>query len=329
MGDTIGGIMGPFVGLLAAALTFLAFMVQFQANEKITQQFKHERFENKFYEMLRIHVDNVNSIDIAQKHNGRKAFVRMFEELRFIYSELLEIDKIKEKVDAIKDEGKCRDEKLIKIAYHHMFFGVDYESKACNNPMGCEYKSISKILSKRLRCYQKKYLRFGRNKLSLKYIYFNRGRHVKTFEPDFYPFDGHVSKLAHLYRHLYHMIKFVARAEMLDWQQKYDYLKMLRGQLSNHEQAIMFFNIIWIDDEDAHNWWIDKKGKSEQSYLLDFAILKNLPFNLTNQLGPDPLLYFTEKMKKHKRWKGKKLKDSDLEDKKLEDKLKWLFEWNN
>ena len=34
IGDTIGGIMGPFVGILAAVLTFMAFWIQYQANEE-------------------------------------------------------------------------------------------------------------------------------------------------------------------------------------------------------------------------------------------------------------------------------------------------------
>lgn len=34
IGDTIGGTMSPFVGILAAILTFMAFWIQYQANEE-------------------------------------------------------------------------------------------------------------------------------------------------------------------------------------------------------------------------------------------------------------------------------------------------------
>ena len=34
IGDTIGGVMGPIIALLAAFLTFLAFWIQYRANEK-------------------------------------------------------------------------------------------------------------------------------------------------------------------------------------------------------------------------------------------------------------------------------------------------------
>jgi len=331
LGTTLSGTIGPLVALLAAFITFMAFWVQYEANRQIRKDTRIERFENKFYEMLKIHIDNVYSIEISNRHKGRKAFVKMFEEIRFIYSELLKIDHLKDRLDEIEDKEKCFEEKLIKIAYHHMFFGVDYESKLCNNPMGCEYQQISKVLSKRLRYYQRKFLKCKKKKLNEKYEYNHRGKHVKTFEPDFYPFDGYVSKLAHMYRHLYHMIKFVVREDWLDWRQKYDYLKMLRGQLSNHEQAIMFFNIIWIDDEDEHNWWIDKKAKDQQSYLLDYAILKNLPFNLAKQLGPDPLKYYSEKLDEFQGPYYKGLKNDPADNKEIskDEKLQWLFEWNN
>ena len=34
IGDTIGGILSPFIALAAAVLTFFAFWVQFKANEQ-------------------------------------------------------------------------------------------------------------------------------------------------------------------------------------------------------------------------------------------------------------------------------------------------------
>ncbi len=34
IGDTIGGIMGPFIAIIAAGLTFIAFWVQYQFNRE-------------------------------------------------------------------------------------------------------------------------------------------------------------------------------------------------------------------------------------------------------------------------------------------------------
>lgn len=44
IGDTIGGIMGPFVAIIAAWLTFIAFWVQFKANNQQRRDIAIERF---------------------------------------------------------------------------------------------------------------------------------------------------------------------------------------------------------------------------------------------------------------------------------------------
>ena len=60
IGDTIGGIMGPFVAIIASFLTFLAFLMQYQANEVQKSELKRqsvlhdrEQFESKLYQMCR------------------------------------------------------------------------------------------------------------------------------------------------------------------------------------------------------------------------------------------------------------------------------------
>lgn len=67
IGDTIGGIMGPFVAIAAAGLTFLAFWVQYRANEQLREDITVERFESKFYKMLDIHIQNVGYLKIGDK----------------------------------------------------------------------------------------------------------------------------------------------------------------------------------------------------------------------------------------------------------------------
>ncbi|MDZ7646712.1 MAG: hypothetical protein U5K54_05745 [Cytophagales bacterium] len=85
-GDSINGLSAPILALMVVIVTFLAFWVQFEANQQIRKDIKLDRFETKFYELLRLHQHNVGDIDIDSKFNGRKAFVRMYYEIRFIYA---------------------------------------------------------------------------------------------------------------------------------------------------------------------------------------------------------------------------------------------------
>lgn len=90
IGDTIGGIMGPFVAMIAAYLTFIAFWVQKQANDAQRQDIKVERFNSNFYNLLNIHEQITSSLEyntykylnngwVPTKYRGREVFFQTFE----------------------------------------------------------------------------------------------------------------------------------------------------------------------------------------------------------------------------------------------------------
>ncbi len=99
IGDTIGGIMGPIVGSIGAALSFLAFWAQYQANQKQSlaladqlefnkaqtaalvhqknaadEQIKTmqvERFESRLFAMLETHRNNVSETKVHYAFKSR------------------------------------------------------------------------------------------------------------------------------------------------------------------------------------------------------------------------------------------------------------------
>ena len=85
IGDTIGGIMGPFIAIIAAYLTFIAFWVQFKANEKHREDISVERFNNNFYNLLNIHEQITNNLEFTENnnkvHHGRELFYFAFEKV--------------------------------------------------------------------------------------------------------------------------------------------------------------------------------------------------------------------------------------------------------
>jgi hypothetical protein len=52
VGDTIGGIMGPFIAVVASILTFAAFMIQVKANELQAEQFERQGQDQIFFRLL-------------------------------------------------------------------------------------------------------------------------------------------------------------------------------------------------------------------------------------------------------------------------------------
>lgn len=60
--STLYNSMSPFIAIVAALLTFIAFWVQHEANEKMLKNHERQEVERQFYEMLRIHKENVNEL---------------------------------------------------------------------------------------------------------------------------------------------------------------------------------------------------------------------------------------------------------------------------
>lgn len=87
IGDTIGGIMGPFIAIAAAGLTFIAFWVQYKANIQQRHDIAIERFESNLFEMIHIQQEIINGLkieDVGSLQNrviatGRDVFQCLYE----------------------------------------------------------------------------------------------------------------------------------------------------------------------------------------------------------------------------------------------------------
>ncbi|WP_111672684.1 putative phage abortive infection protein [Algoriphagus litoralis] len=341
IGDTINGIAAPFIALLAAGLTYLAFYVQFRANQQVAEQFKYERFENKFYESLRVHKENVQEIQIDSKHQGRKAFVWMYKEYRFIYQltkaiydDMSSNDEIRDDLGVLIKYDECQ---LAKLAYIIFFFGVgEVSNKGIDYYIGDFDKKLNKkIIKFLLRC-KMKYSNKGNGRKWMNIKAGNYNDSISELYVNFEPFDGHVAKLGHYFRHLYQLIKLASTDPILNRENedeekkiRYEYVKQIRVQLSNHEQAMIYYNSFF---DAGKVWWgdetIDKKTKFEGkkydlSYFLDYQMIKNIPYNLTDGIGPDPKSMFFVKFLE----RGYSVNSPEEQDK-LKEKLRNdFFEW--
>ena len=152
VGDTIGGIMGPFVAIAAAGLTFIAFWVQYKANIQQRHDIAIERFESNLFEMLHIQQEIINGLKIESvgEHenralaSGRDVFQFVYEALPLkieigdssgIYSlkeALIDDEEVKTKLDFI--EGLC----FMDHYYRHLYRIVKYIDNA--NPMVIDRK---------------------------------------------------------------------------------------------------------------------------------------------------------------------------------------------
>lgn len=91
IGDTIGGITSPFVAIVASYLTFIAFWVQFRANQFQREDIALERFNTNFYNLLNIHEEITNNLEFEYREGSDEIkYVKGRSLFRFAFEEVVE-----------------------------------------------------------------------------------------------------------------------------------------------------------------------------------------------------------------------------------------------
>jgi hypothetical protein len=286
LGDTIGGILNPLIGIAAALLTFFAFYIQFRANEQVREQFRIQQFENHFYEMLKLHRENLLEMNIANLTIGRKCFIQMFPEFKYIY---LSAERL------LETHGKglginINNRELLELAYDVFFFGIgpNSEPNYVHRLNNYHKESLFALLNEQLERIQMTYE--GDKEFRITAVNFeNADRRPFEFRMFYFPFDGHSSRLGHYYRHLFQLVNFVLDSEIVaDRKDKYKYLKTIRAQLSNQEQLLLYYNAFspfgkeWFDLNLFDDYKIIKNIPIQ---LADFGVIPHEQLGIKNQFG--------------------------------------------
>lgn len=325
---TLYNSMSPFIAIVAALLTFMAFWVQHKANEKMLENHERQEVERQFYEMLRIHKENVGELkwdrwSIVESSNpqyvcedetigkgkffyknkyafksveGREVFGYLYAEFYYV---LVVVKKSIELVSEYEklnfDINDIKDYKImLSFAYKIFFegkgtlkgyFDEDASSffEACDNELEkvrnfFEEEGFSSFDQFRVKkCLFDDFSGF----IYLHCYYFlsliktnNRAFSFKTsFSQDFSGsdlFKGHIFGLNHYYRHLFQMVKIIAnyKESIVKKEEKRKYLRMLRAQLTNFEQLMLFYN--WLSGY-GYDWENEKNH-----FFTTFRMIHNI-----------------------------------------------------
>lgn len=314
IGDIIGGVSSPIIGIISAMITFLAFWIQFSFNRvqtiKIDKQRidqERARIEGLIFEMIRIHRENVSDVNIKEISKGRRAFISMFKEFKFCYYVLKIVSRSYPNIEL--DE-----EKLINISFITFFFGIGESSEEIVESLLKDYDDeFIANFYRRLYSYQadwnhqkrindfydrspEKYLESSRLfpdqypaegmplKIDLDTRYNSHGIPEYSLTIGYKPFNGHLGRLGHYFRHLYQTVDFIANQDkaIIHDDLKYNYIRTLRAQISAHEQLLLYFNSLTVMGKP---WW-EKKLIINKTYITDFKMVKNMPLPLAN-IGPN------------------------------------------
>lgn len=232
LGDFVGGYVGTFLALASVVLLSATFRSQRRSAQILN-------FEGKYFELLRLHRDNVAELEV-QGVTGRKLFVVLIREYRSAAAIVRRLAEAKQQEISPKQ--------IAHITYYCLFFGTGPNS--------------SRMLRMSLPEYEKDFVEAVTQELDRSDIK-DAVRAEKKLA--YVPFEGHQSRLGHYYRHLYQAIRYVDDQKLaID---KYQYVKTIRAQLSNHEQALLLLNSMAPIGE---NWW-------RNGYVLRYRLVQNIP----------------------------------------------------
>ncbi len=209
--------------------------------------------------MLRLHKENVNEISITiessyyssreeirneREISGRTVFKYFLYEIAILYNV------------AKKSYKGWNNKELINRAYSTFFHGLD--SAKSNILIDSDLTYIDELEK----------IQNAKNATQFNNIISNYN--IKLQWSNFKLFDGRSTHLGHYYRHLFQTVKFVANQSenFLNYTEKRKYLRIVRAQLANQEQAMLFYN--WIAGFGS------KWENAENKFFTDYRMIHNL-----------------------------------------------------
>lgn len=109
----------------------------------------------------------------------------------------------------------------------------------------------------------------------MKYIYYKSYINVYNTKIKHLPFQGMYSKLSIIYRQIFTLVKFVTTNSELSYNEKRNYLRILRSILGNYEQLHLFYN--WYGGISTE--W----ENSDNKFFSDYRMIHNLPISFLNK----------------------------------------------
>lgn len=256
-GDFVGGYIGTIFVVLGLGFVSATFRNQKSTNEQAA-------VESRFFELLQYHRDNVNEIKIEEVE-GRRAFVCFLREWRML-RKTVERASGDMKIDLEQDE-KCA------LAYLAFFNGSGKNSRRVfENEANARFPQVlvEEILQRMTRDWRS-FCSFhkGEEIFSEGLYEFSFGPTLGKDLPDlgYIAFGGHQSRLAHYFRHLYQILKYIS--ERCPSATKQEYADLVKAQLTTHEQALLYLHQV--------TW---KKTWQGKDYFEEFKMTSDIPAGL-------------------------------------------------
>lgn len=215
---------------------------------------------------------------------GNKVFQKLLVELRVVYLVFTEVYKnFENKTGSLSDKEV---KMLFTHSYYILFYGVNNYSKMylelIKDPnLFCNSLVIENVIND-LRVIQKIFLNYGIKEIENFYVEKKISKPLRI-KLNHKPFKGYLDFLPVYFRTLYSMTNFICSTKLISEDQKFNYLRLIRNNLSEYEQTLLFYN--WYsglgkDWENENNSFFKKykmiRNIKEIIIIKDIDLLKEL-----------------------------------------------------
>jgi len=290
----------PHIAACVGWVTFWAFWSQIKANALTVENFEKQQITEQYFEMMKMHLDNVKGFSFKFKkyptvpgfrHNYKTVRgIEIFDSLREHYE--ITFKEVKREIYALILGDSER-----KIAKN---FAADHKYSSLFSDDKLITISINTLASTKRLWFQ---LQISILKSTYYFIYEHNIELDKDPSSPLPPYDssknkfiiklpstyglGYKNQLTHYYRNLFRAVKFIANQDedLFNYEEKRKKLGMLRSQMNNSEQLMLFYNWISSYGEQWENAW--KKEKNNK-FLTDYRMIHNLHYkDLNNTIFKD------------------------------------------
>lgn len=253
------GQMGDSYGIFNALFSGLAFLGVLITLYKQSRDNRKHTVVEQYYQMLDVQQKVLDEINVAQVRKvkqgepiavaeGRKAFVEFKIQMKYLVKAIKEMSE--------RNGFNFSDIDIADIAYAVFFYGSSKSWKPFMMEYLKDYPDTERLVDAII----------ARLDSEKRFILYRPNQNY----------------LSVYFRNMYNAIKLIDNCGLISSEEKKDYVKILRAQLSNAELYILFFNIIsrfgkkWVDND----------------YVTKYQLIQNLPSKYCD--GYNPKDYFPE-----------------------------------
>lgn len=305
VGDAIGGITAPVIGIVSILLLCITLQAQKDAEYRTA-------LENRIFQMINLHRKNVESMHSeARNLDGQDVFKMISDQIDNCVKDLTPFFEQESAESILSDSFAVELQKARPGVDLKAFAKLDIAYSVVYIGLRDEYlDTLELLLAKR---YQKEFFMPLLNFLRLRPVSNHKeGREEwkklamesvetkKIFsaaivddDPDprvkkqlllYFPtlnsglrekyYWGHQFRLGHYFRHLFSTVEYIDSQEDLSEKKKYEYVKMLRTQLSNTEQMVFMANSI---SDMGSPWELFRKDPDGKAFITTYNLIRNIP----------------------------------------------------